>query len=536
MQRLRRLRPTGTTPETEATAPAAPGDDSQEVSALLAPPQAPDELGRLGPYRVLQVLGCGGMGVVFAAEDPQLRRPVALKVLRPALAAGGAARERFLREARAAAGIDHDHVITVYQVGEDRGVPFLAMPLLQGESLADRLRREQRLPVPEVLRIGGELAEGLAAAHAKGLVHRDIKPSNVWLAGGHGRVKLLDFGLARAAAGEAHLTRTGVVVGTAAYMAPEQARGGEVDARSDLFSLGCVLYQMATGAVPFRGSDTLSTLTSLAVDRPRPPHEVNPAVPPALSDLVMHLLVRSPCDRPPSAATVVASLESIERPRARVMPAPTASPRRRRLLGAVAAAVLLALLGWAGYQLAPVVIRIATDKGEVVLRTDDPDVEVTVRQHGKVVEVLDRKTRQKVELPSGEYEAAVDGDRQGLRLSATTFTLRRGATQIVSVERAADTTLPARNGQGTCPLDALRRANVPPYELEVAGAGEPDKAPPELAAVFGDSPPRHWGWVSALTFSPDGKTLASGSLDRTIRLWDTATGQHRRTLRGTRTR
>src|SRR5262249_28657753 len=153
-------------------------------------------LGRLASYRVLSFLGAGGMGVVFRAEDEQLRRPVALKILRPSL--GPAAHERFMLEARAAAGISHDHVVTIFQGGEDGGLAYLAMPLLEGETLEDRLKRETKLPTAEILRIGRQIALGLAAAHAKHLIHRDVKPANIWLEADSGRAKLLDFGLARA--------------------------------------------------------------------------------------------------------------------------------------------------------------------------------------------------------------------------------------------------------------------------------------------------------------------------------------------------
>src|SRR5262249_258055 len=155
-----------------------------------------------------------------------------------------------------------------YQVGEDRGVPFLAMQLLEGESLEARLDRQGRLPATETLRIGREIAEGLAAAHDKGLIHRDIKPANVWLEGEKGRVKVLGLGLARASTGESQLTQQGVVVGTPSYMAPEQANGKDVDSRCDLFSLGCVLYRMCTARLPFKGSDTLSTLMAVASQQP----------------------------------------------------------------------------------------------------------------------------------------------------------------------------------------------------------------------------------------------------------------------------
>ena len=184
------------------------------------------------------------MGVVFQAEDPHLRRLVALKVMRPSLAGSAEFHRRFLRKARLAAAIDHEHIVTVYQVGEDRGVPFLAMQMLRGQTLADRLERTGgRLPLPEVLRIGRETAEGLAAAHSRGLVHRDVKPANIWLEEGRGRVRIVDFGLARGAEPDAQFTQAGAVIGTPAYMAPEQANGTAVDARCDLFSLGAVLYR-----------------------------------------------------------------------------------------------------------------------------------------------------------------------------------------------------------------------------------------------------------------------------------------------------
>src|SRR5439155_2301481 len=200
----------------------------------------PDELGRLGPYRVLKVLGAGAMGVVFQAEDPDLQRLVALKVMRPSLATSAEFHRRFLREARLAAAIDHEHIVTVYQVGEDRGVPYLAMKMLQGETLEDRLERPPgRMPLPEVLRVGREIAEGLAAAHERGLVHRDIKPANIWLEGKKLRVKVLDFGLARLATDsgsaadhdDGPLTHEGAIIGTPSYMSPEQGRGASVDAR-----------------------------------------------------------------------------------------------------------------------------------------------------------------------------------------------------------------------------------------------------------------------------------------------------------------
>jgi serine/threonine protein kinase len=283
----------------------------RELYDFLAPSQAADEIGRLGSYRVLKVLGAGGMGVVFQAEDPALNRLVALKAMLPALAASGSNKERFLREARAAAAIEHDHIVAIYQVAEDRGVPFIAMPFLRGESLEDRLQRERELPLPEVLRIAKESAEGLAAAHDRAMIHRDIKPANIWLEGEKGRVKILDFGLARSERGQAQLTQQGTIVGTPAYMAPEQAAGKQVDSRCDLFSLGCVLYRMATGQLPFQGTDTVSTLVAVATETPKPPRKLNPEITPGLSKLIMDLLAKDPKDRPPSALTVVDMIDEL---------------------------------------------------------------------------------------------------------------------------------------------------------------------------------------------------------------------------------
>ena len=232
----------------------------QELIAMLAPPAGPEELGRLGSYRILRVLGVGGMGAVFEAEDALLRRRVALKVLQPMLAASSAARKRFLREARATAAVAHDHIVTIYQVGEDRNLPFLAMQFLEGETLEARWQREAPLPVAEIVRIGGELAQGLASAHSQGLLHRDVKPANIWLEADRGRVKILDFGLAWVLDGQGPLTAHGTVVGTPAYMSPEQARGEPADIRSDLFSLGSVLYVLCTGQPPFQAASAFGIM------------------------------------------------------------------------------------------------------------------------------------------------------------------------------------------------------------------------------------------------------------------------------------
>jgi formylglycine-generating enzyme required for sulfatase activity len=317
LPRLLQLRTAG-----PARAEPAAGRPNRGVLELLRPPQFPDEIGRLGPYRVLKLLGQGGMGVVFLAEDPGLQRTVALKVLRPEAARLPGARERFLREARAAAMLEDDHIVTLFQVGEDQGVPFLAMQLLKGTSLEDFLKKQDGdgpgtpLPLGPILKLGREIARGLAAAHDKGLIHRDIKPGNIWLdATAGGRVKLLDFGLACVAAGGTRLTQPGTVLGTPAYMAPEQAWSDRIDGRADLFSLGCVLYRLCTGRLPWKGGDAVDTLVAMAREAPTLVQELNPDLPPPLARLVMQLLARRPEERPASARAVVATLEAIERER-----------------------------------------------------------------------------------------------------------------------------------------------------------------------------------------------------------------------------
>ncbi|WP_439623639.1 protein kinase domain-containing protein [Gemmata sp.] len=309
-----------------------------------------------GPYVVVRELGSGGMGRVLEAHDPALGRRVAVKEIRPELAADPGARDRFLREARAAAAVRHDHIVPVYHVGERDGAPFLVMPLLAGESLAARLDRGP-LPPGDVARVGREAASGLAAAHAAGLVHRDVKPANLWLEDPDGRVLILDFGLARATDGGDALTRPGSVLGTPGYLAPEQANGLPVDGRADLFSLGATLYHAATGVRPFRGPTLTATLRAVGEHHPPPPREVNPAVPAALSDLIVRLLAKSPADRPASAAAVAAELEG--RPGTVTFATRAAvphggPPRKRRawVVGGVAGALALVaarvLLGPAG--------------------------------------------------------------------------------------------------------------------------------------------------------------------------------------------
>ena len=278
---------------------------------FLQPTDCPGFLGKIGPYEVRRLIGSGGSGMVFEGYDPVLKRTVAVKVLSPLLAVSDQARSRFLREAQAAAALTHEHLVTIHAVEEADGVLYLVLEYVPGESLADRLRREGRLPLATVIRIGAQVARGLAAAHEKGLVHRDIKPGNLLLEAGTDRVKVADFGLAKSA-DEVSLTIEGMIAGTPDFMSPEQASGAGVDARSDLFSLGAVLYTACTGSPPFRGESPLCTLERVRWESPVPLWQVDPTLPEWFCQIVHCLLEKNPCARIPSATQLAESLERQE--------------------------------------------------------------------------------------------------------------------------------------------------------------------------------------------------------------------------------
>ncbi|MFO0968630.1 MAG: serine/threonine-protein kinase [Gemmataceae bacterium] len=336
----------------EAATGAHPKDEApnkDEPLSFLEPSTRPDSLGRLGHYEMLQVLGQGGFGIVFRAFDETLQRVVALKVLAPAIAATSPARKRFLREARSSAKVRHENVVQVYAV-EEQPLPYLAMEFIPGETLQQRLDRTGPLDAPEIVRLGRQIAEGLAAAHATGLVHRDIKPGNVLIeAGPQERVKITDFGLARAA-DDASLTQSGVLSGTPMYMAAEQAKGDAIDHRADLFSLGSVLYVMVTGRPPFRASTTFGVLKRVAEGTPRSIQEIIPEAPQWLSDVIAKLHAKNPDERFQTAREVADVLADCE---ARIKTDPNGAdfsrvphnkPAKGRWKWLVAAGVLLPIL------------------------------------------------------------------------------------------------------------------------------------------------------------------------------------------------
>jgi HD-like signal output (HDOD) protein len=267
---------------------------------LFPAPPSPHELGDLNGYRVQRLLGKGAVGAVFRAIDPGLDRPVAIKLLLPEQADDAHARARFLREGKAIAALTHENIVRIYAVGEKAGIPYLVMEHVEGESLADRLLREASLPLPDIIRLGLETASALAAAHARGLVHRDIKPANLLLETATHRLKVVDFGLVQTGElpGQGEL---GQILGTPTFMSPEQAIGGRATERSDMFSLGCVLYVTSTGRLPFDGGTVLEVLKEVSVGRPTPIRELNPALPAWLEEVVAGLLTKAPERRFPTA-------------------------------------------------------------------------------------------------------------------------------------------------------------------------------------------------------------------------------------------
>jgi serine/threonine protein kinase/Leucine-rich repeat (LRR) protein len=321
-----------------------------DVPDFLAPSQKPGSLARVGHYEILEVVGRGGMGVVLKAFDEKLRRVVAIKVMAPELAASGEARKRFTREAQAAAAVNHEHVVAIHAVEESHQPPYLVMQFIDGISLQNKLNRDGPPALKDILRIALQTAEGLAAAHRQGLVHRDIKPANILLENGVARVKITDFGLARPV-DDGSLTQPGLIPGTPAYMSPEQAAGEPIDHRSDLFSLGSMLYALCTGRPPFRASGSHAVLKRVIEDTPRPIPEVNPEIPGWLCDLIARLHAKNPADRFQSAKEVADLLgqylahvrqpgqaalsKSVEQPR------PLPPVRKRHWAGWVAACILV---------------------------------------------------------------------------------------------------------------------------------------------------------------------------------------------------
>jgi WD40 repeat protein/serine/threonine protein kinase len=464
-----------------------------EVLHFLEPSRRPGSLGRLKHYEILEVLGQGGFGTVLKAFDERLHRVIAIKVLTPHLAGNTAACQRFLREARAAAAVRHDNVIDIHAV-EDEPVPYLVMGFIDGPTLQQKMDRIGQMPAREVLRIGAQIAAGLAAAHQQGLVHRDVKPSNILLENGVERVKLTDFGLARAT-DDTSLTQSGIVAGTPQYMSPEQAMGEQVDQRSDLFSLGSVLYAMCTGHLPFHAGSSLALLKRVCEDTPRPVHELNSDIPLCLADDIARLHAKQPGARFQSAAEI-----------------------RDRLMGS------LAELQERGTASARIASGVKTGK----------------------------ETRTQAELPQGKnFPRIFRSPRFLVSFSAIVLVGMLVGYLVMNQPRgtpndgnAAGAPPPATPSTPTYAADKLRQKEIFPALLPELDRSVGD-APVELIAILGKGPFLHKEHgpnteVQCLAYSPDGKTVVSANArfdpvtssfsSWEVKLWDAETGKPLRNI------
>ena len=437
--------------ESERECEQTGGDDSLNV---LSPSDKVDSLGRLGAYDVMEILGRGGMGTVFKAVDTTLARIVAVKILSPFLASHGTARQRFVREAKSAAAVVHDHVITIHAVDETEGQPYLVMQFVPGMSLQEKIDRNGPLEVKEILRIAKQIASGLAAAHEQGLVHRDIKPSNILLENGIERVKITDFGLARAV-NDASITHSEVIAGTPQYMAPEQAKGEAVDHRADLFSLGSVMYTMCTGRPPFRADGTMAVLRSVCEKRPMAISEINADIPSWLVEIIDRLHEKEPDERFQSAAEVervlAERLADVQLPTissARQAPTHDAHPvepkppspnpshsswKSRGVAGLLILVLALSISELSGAtniaESVATVFRIETPEGTVVVELADPNATVTL--DGEEI-AIGAEGFKELWVKPGAY--TLGSQRAGASGKTQRIVVSKGSKEIVKIE------------------------------------------------------------------------------------------------------
>ena len=573
----------GDTPADAGKTPV--GTRTREVSLTFLQP-ATDQayLGRLAHFDVMRVIGRGGMGVVLEAFDSKLRRNVAIKVLDPELAGDDVARQRFCREARAAASITHENVVAVHQVEKSDGaaLPFMVMQLISGESLEQRLLREKRLPFREIVRIGMQAAHGLAAAHAQGLIHRDIKPGNILLEPPTHRVKLTDFGLARVE-DDVKLTRTGFVSGTPLYMAPEQALGEEADPRSDLFSLGAILYEMCAGQPPFLGNSALAILRQIAEAKQRPLRELNPQTPQWLADTIDQLLAKKPGDRIQTAAQLAELLEfqwALMKTSSEEIPQVCEIEQRKQTIRNrwIAAGISAAFLG-IGLLAGAVFFNRGGSSAEALVSSAEP-VAVLNGGSGPVWSVSFSPTGDTLAMavedgsvrmwdvptqsvkamlaahrgtvwssrfsPSGQWLATA-GDDGFVKLwnigQSEPFKTLKHDFAVRSLAFSRDEkTLYAGDRGGMLRVWKVEDGVKPQLEQQQPGSVYAVALSPDdetLATAGSDKVVRLWnaktltqkllldghaGPVFGLSFHPDGRRLASVGWDKTVRIWDTAAG------------
>ena len=439
---------------------SCPAIGQAELDRVLDPPESNDEIGRIADYRVIEFMASGGMGLVFRAHDPTLDRLVCIKVMHPNLAINDQARQRFEREARAAAKLRNERIVTVFDVGQHRDLPYIVMQLLDGASLAQHLQQHGPIAEQRARKLAMQIAEGLSYAHGLGYLHRDIKPDNIWITE-QDDIKLLDFGLARAFDENTRLTNTGTVMGTPSYMSPEQVHGSELDQRSDLFSLGSVIFEMLTGESPFSKANLFSTMMSVAKDSlPADALSDLSELSPALSPVLKQMLEKDPDDRIQTADEVVQILSGQNS----MSPAQSqSSAGRGRLRG-----YLLGALGAAALFFLGMMIWQTTDKGTLVVKAD-PSVEV--KMANETVTVHDPRSGKTWELkigdqplPSGVYQLETTDSSGELVFSSTVVTIRRGQEEIVTVTLVPPESTASTNEGGMKAPTKL--VSVPPFDVD----------------------------------------------------------------------
>jgi serine/threonine protein kinase len=522
------------TPREVPHAGLAPADDL----SFLARSPTPGSLGRLGHYDVREVIGRGGMGLVLRTFDEKLHRIVAVKVLATSLAASGTARQRFVREARAAAAVSHDHVVAIHAVEDEGPIAYLVMQIIDGISLEEKVRQKGPLTLTEILRIGLQTAAGLAAAHKQGLVHRDIKPANILLENGVERVKITDFGLARAV-DDASVTQSGVIAGTPLYMSPEQARGETLDHRSDLFSLGSVLYTLCTGRPAFRAGNTMAVLQRVCTEEPRPIREVNAQIPDWLCAIVARLMAKDPGERFQSAAEVAdllgRHLAHLQQPALAARPETVAIPRPRKprrvsVLAVAIGVVLVAVGAMLSYPLWRLLGPLAPGPDGSGLRPEQLNSSQLLPQSAPEglakrsnpldalqrddVPLAERRNLPPFALPEGDA-SWMGTDRDGKMLAVPC-----GDMVVVFDARTGNLlrSLTGHNGRIYC------AAFSPDGQHLAAGNWDGDSSVIKVWDVGTREPPStlrgHQNNINRLAYSPDGKRLVSASSDATARVWN----------------
>ena len=503
--------PTVTNPSTVPAGFARNAGDIQEQTRRLA-----ESLANHPRYAVRDLVGIGGMGAVYRASHRLMDRDVAVKVIRPEILTRPGAVERFHREVQTAAKLAHPNIVTAYDAEQVEGRHLLVMEFVEGRNLADEVKERGPLDAREACDYVRQAALGLQHAYEQGMVHRDIKPHNLMLTP-TGQVKILDFGLASLIADEvaadvyhgdessataACLTEANAVIGTPDYMAPEQVTDAHAaDIRSDLYGLGCTFYFLLTGRAPFADASIMEKIQAYRERHPLPVDQLRGNLPAEVASIVMKMMAKQPHDRYQTPAEVAVALAPYIKTSAAVLePQLGASPSGswfRNRTGMLLVAVLPIL-----FAVAAALIYVETNKGTIVIETDDSDVQVIVQQDGERVAILDKKSSQQVSLDTGTYTVRLGAGADGLSMSlpeGSPFSLRRGEKKIVTVRRDRPTKANGADG----PAALTEEIRFDPHE----------------------------GYILALDFTPDGSRLVSGAAEQVL-LWNALNGRLVRELKG----